>query len=106
MSGAGLPALSPGLIVAALAAVLIVEGLVLALAPRQIERVLAALAELSPEMRRNLGLVAMTIGIGLLWLIRSPGVPECPPLRKARVPRAFLRFIPSVFSTASAEICA
>lgn len=51
--------------------VFVIEGLVLALAPSRLEQALAALAALSPERRRMLGLLAMAAGVGLVWLARS-----------------------------------
>lgn len=51
--------------------VAVVEGLVLALAPRRIEDALAAIARLTPEQRRLLGLVAIALGIALVWAARA-----------------------------------
>lgn len=51
--------------------VAIVEGLVLALAPGYLERVLAFVATLEPERRRLIGLAAVGAGVGLVWLARS-----------------------------------
>jgi uncharacterized protein YjeT (DUF2065 family) len=50
--------------------VAIVEGLLLALAPGRVQEALAALASLAPEARRLIGLLAVTLGIGLVWLAR------------------------------------
>lgn len=51
--------------------VAIVEGLVLALAPGHLERALALVVAMEPERRRILGLLAVTAGVGLVWLARS-----------------------------------
>jgi uncharacterized protein YjeT (DUF2065 family) len=51
--------------------VAIVEGLVLALAPGHLERALAFVAAMDPERRRTIGLLAVTVGVGLVWLARS-----------------------------------
>ena len=51
-----------------LAFVLIVEGLVHALAPSLVERLLEALRAMPVEMRRMLGLLTLTTGILLLWV--------------------------------------
>ena len=51
--------------------VAIVEGLVLALAPGHLERALAFVAAMEPERRRTLGLLAVTLGVALVWLARS-----------------------------------
>ncbi|GGB18557.1 DUF2065 domain-containing protein [Allosediminivita pacifica] len=53
-----------------LAFVLIVEGLVYALAPSLVERLLEALRAMPPEMRQVLGLLTLTTGILLLWVAR------------------------------------
>lgn len=57
----------------ALGLVLIVEGLVYALAPSLIEQLLAALRSLSEEQRRMLGLVSIAIGVVLLWCAKMLG---------------------------------
>ena len=57
----------------ALGLVLIVEGLVYALAPRIIEDMLVALRAIPPEARRMLGLVALATGILLVWVGKSLG---------------------------------
>ncbi len=62
-----------GTIALAIALVLIVEGLVLALAPRRIVEALAFLARLDPETRRLIGLVALATGTALLALARALG---------------------------------
>ena len=50
--------------------VAIVEGLMLALAPGRVQDALAALARLTPEARRNVGLLALAVGIGLVWVVQ------------------------------------
>lgn len=57
----------------ALGLVLIVEGLVYALAPSLIEDLLAAMRSLSPEQRRALGLLAIALGIVFLWAAKALG---------------------------------
>ncbi len=57
----------------AVALVLIVEGLVLALAPSRIEEALAFLASLAPDTRRLIGLAALALGVFVLALARSLG---------------------------------
>lgn len=51
--------------------VAIVEGLLLALAPRRVEDAMAALARMNPEHRRILGLLAVTAGVLLVSLLRA-----------------------------------
>jgi len=57
----------------ALGLVLIVEGLVWALAPSLIEQMLAALRALTHDQRRMIGLGAVALGIALVWLARGLG---------------------------------
>ena len=58
----------------ALGLVLVIEGLVYALAPSFVEALLVALKEMSLEQRRIAGLVAMAVGVMLLWGAKSLGV--------------------------------
>ena len=53
--------------------VLIVEGLVYALAPSLVEQMLTAFKELSIENRRLLGLVALATGLLLVWIAKTLG---------------------------------
>ncbi|MBN8630292.1 MAG: DUF2065 domain-containing protein [Rhodobacterales bacterium] len=59
-------------VILALGMVLAVEGLVLALAPRRIEDALRLIASRRLEQRRMFGLVALALGVGLVWLA-TPG---------------------------------
>lgn len=52
----------------AIGLVLAVEGLVLALAPRRVEDALRALVLLGVERRRLIGLAALALGVGFVWL--------------------------------------
>ena len=60
-------------LVLGLGLVLVIEGLVLALAPLRLEQILAVLAGLGPDQRRAIGLVAVAIGVGLVVLARNFG---------------------------------
>ena len=51
--------------------VAIVEGLVLALAPSRLREALEMIVRMDPEHRRLLGLLAVTIGVALVWVARS-----------------------------------
>ena len=51
--------------------VAIVEGLVLALAPGHLRLALELVTRMEPERRRTIGLLAVTVGVGLVWLARS-----------------------------------
>ena len=57
----------------ALGLVLCLEGLVFALAPSRVEDALEALRRLPPETRRLLGLVALALGVALIWIARLLG---------------------------------
>ena len=61
------------MIVLAFGLVLVVEGLVLALAPLRLEQVLAMLAALSRDQRRAFGLAAVALGVVLVALGRGLG---------------------------------
>lgn len=56
-----------GIALLALGLVLIVEGLAYALAPSLIERVLEMLRTLPEAMRRQIGILAMVMGLLLVW---------------------------------------
>lgn len=56
----------------ALGLVFAAEGLAFALAPLRIMQALRALAALSTDQRRMLGLAMLAAGVGLIWLARVP----------------------------------
>ena len=62
-----------GTMLLALGLVLIVEGLVYALAPSLVEDLLAALRSLQIETRRMIGLGALAMGAALVWLAAALG---------------------------------
>ena len=53
--------------------VLVIEGLVLALAPLRIEAVMQFLLTLTKDQRRTLGLAAVALGTGLVLLAHRFG---------------------------------
>ncbi len=55
-------------ILTGLAFVLIIEGLVYALAPSLVERLLEAMRAMPPEVRRQLGLLTLVTGVLVLWI--------------------------------------
>jgi hypothetical protein len=57
----------------AIGLVLVVEGLVYALAPSLIEDLLDRLRTLPLETRRMMGLAALAAGVALVWLAKSLG---------------------------------
>ena len=54
--------------------VLVIEGLVLALAPLRFEDIVRMLAELPVERRRMMGLVALAIGVLFVWFAKFLGI--------------------------------
>jgi uncharacterized protein YjeT (DUF2065 family) len=61
------------IILLALGLVLVVEGLVIALAPKRLEDMMMLLVRIPVEQRRMIGLAALAAGVVLLWLARSLG---------------------------------
>ncbi|SHI66903.1 hypothetical protein SAMN05444000_102201 [Shimia gijangensis] len=53
--------------------VLVIEGLVYALAPSLVEQMLQALRAIPESQRRTLGLAAMALGLALVWLAKQLG---------------------------------
>jgi len=51
--------------------VAVIEGLVLALAPLRFEDILKAMADLSRDQRRTLGVVFLAIGVALVWMAKN-----------------------------------
>ncbi len=51
--------------------VLVIEGLVLALMPNRLDRLVRAVASWPLETRRAFGLGALAVGVLLIWLARS-----------------------------------
>ncbi|MFT6911833.1 MAG: hypothetical protein ACJAQW_000429 [Paracoccaceae bacterium] len=58
-------------LVLAFGLVLVIEGLVLALAPSRLEDLLVRLAEIPVEARRVMGLLAISIGLIICSLVLS-----------------------------------
>ena len=54
--------------------VLVIEGLVFALAPSRLDDLVAAMAAIGQDRRRVIGIVAVALGVGLIWLARTLGV--------------------------------
>ena len=55
----------------ALALVLVIEGVLYALFPEAMQRMMAQAIELPPSMLRNGGLVAAVLGFAVVWFIRT-----------------------------------
>lgn len=54
-----------------IAMVLIIEGLVYALAPSLVERLLEAMRAMPIETRRMLGLLTLATGLLILWVFKA-----------------------------------
>ncbi len=54
----------------ALGLVFVLEGLVLALFPRYVERMAEMLSQVPPETRRIVGLLSIAGGVAFVWLVR------------------------------------
>ena len=54
--------------IVAIGLVLVLEGLVFALAPGRIEELLKMFSEIPVDTRRSFGLIAIALGVGLVWL--------------------------------------
>jgi len=50
---------------------LVFEGLIYALAPASIKKLAQLLPNIPDNSLRNFGLVAIVIGVGLIWMIRG-----------------------------------
>ncbi len=57
-------------VILAIGLVLVVEGLVFALAPSRLEDVLEFLRSMAPERRRMIGLAALAAGVALIWVAK------------------------------------
>lgn len=57
----------------AIGLVLCVEGLVFALTPSLLEDVMDALRRIPVDVRRLIGLGALTLGVALVWLAKGMG---------------------------------
>jgi uncharacterized protein YjeT (DUF2065 family) len=57
-------------VLTALALVLAIEGALYALCPDRMKRMMAEVLRLPDETLRNLGLIAVAIGVGLVWFLR------------------------------------
>jgi uncharacterized protein YjeT (DUF2065 family) len=55
----------------ALALVLVIEGLFMAVFPHRLRQVLAMLDQLAPETLRMGGLIAASLGVLFVWLLRG-----------------------------------
>lgn len=55
-------------IVQAMGLVLVLEGLIYAIAPQAMKRMMLELPKLSDEQLRHVGVAALALGVGVVWL--------------------------------------
>ena len=55
----------------ALALVLVIEGLLYAVFPEQMKRMIVAIMSVPPGTLRIAGLAAAAVGVGIAWLVRA-----------------------------------
>ena len=55
---------------AAIGLVLVLEGVLYALFPEGMQRMMASALEMPPSMLRGGGLIAVFVGFGVVWLVR------------------------------------
>lgn len=60
-------------ILTALGLVLVIEGLLYALVPGHLKRMLLSMRELTDDQLRVGGLSAIALGVVIVWLVRSAG---------------------------------
>jgi len=58
----------------AIGAVLCFEGLVFALAPSYLEKMLTVLKNMPDDTRRKIGLAALAVGVFLIWSAKTLGI--------------------------------
>ncbi len=63
-----------GWIALGLGLVLVIEGLVFALAPSRLDEIVEMMASLTRGQRRTIGLGAVALGTLLIWVARNLGV--------------------------------
>ena len=54
--------------------VLAVEGLIFALLPGRLEDIVRAIADLTHDRRRTIGLIALGLGVALIWVAKILGL--------------------------------
>lgn len=57
--------------VTAIGLLLVIEGLLYALFPAAMQRMMAAALALAPSSLRSAGTVALAVGVGIVWLARA-----------------------------------
>ena len=58
-------------IVMALGLVLVIEGLLYALVPGQLKAMMVSFQKLSDDQLRTGGVIAMALGVTIVWLVRN-----------------------------------
>ena len=60
-----------GDLVTAIGLVFVIEGLILALAPGHLRGIMEMIAQIPPEKLRNGGLLAVLVGVAIVWVARN-----------------------------------
>ena len=58
-------------LITAIALILVIEGGLYALFPEGMRRMALQIEKLAPSSLRSAGLLAATVGVGIIWLIRA-----------------------------------
>jgi len=61
----------PDELITAIALILVIEGGLYALFPEGMRRMALQIEKVAPSSLRSAGLLAATVGVGIIWLIRS-----------------------------------
>ena len=61
----------PDELLTAIALILVIEGGLYALFPEGMRRMALQIEKVTPSYLRSAGLLAATVGVGIIWLIRS-----------------------------------
>jgi uncharacterized protein YjeT (DUF2065 family) len=61
----------PDELITAIALILVIEGGLYALFPEGMRRMALQIEKVSPSSLRSTGLLAATVGVGIIWLMRS-----------------------------------
>jgi uncharacterized protein len=61
----------PDELITAIALILVIEGGLYALFPEGMRRMALQIEKVAPSSLRSAGLLAATVGVGIIWLIRA-----------------------------------
>ena len=61
--------------ITAIGLVFVIEGLIYVIAPSRLKTMMAMMEDIPPETLRNLGVLAVGIGVAIVWVAKSLLVP-------------------------------